>query len=141
MIWSWLVTEFTVEIPGSPGAINRAYKPIVVGPRCHACGYGKPGLAKNDNVENWQTEVAWRVKSARPRGWMPTRRVVIEMSFWMAREGRDGDGPTKPLLDGIAVGLGVDDRIFLGRVMSNEVDKANPRTVVTIRTINEGDRE
>lgn len=122
-----------VVIPGSPGAINRAYKPIVVGRRCPACGYGKPGLAKNEGVENWQTTVAWLVKAARPSGWKPGRRVIIEMSFWMGREGRDGDGPTKPLLDGIAVGLGVDDRIFLGRVMSNEVDHANPRTEVTIR--------
>lgn len=129
------MTEFRVEIPGSPGAINRAYKPIVVGRRCPACGWGKPGLAKNDNVENWQTEVAWRVKSAKPRDWKPTRRVIIEMEFWMGREGRDGDGPTKPLLDGIATGLGVNDNIFLGRVMSVEVDHADPRTVVTVRTV------
>lgn len=134
------MTEFTVEVPGSPGAINRAYKPITVGPRCRVCGYGKPGLAKNDNVENWQTEVAWRVKAARPRGWLPTRRVIIEMEFWMGKEGRDGDGPTKPLLDGIAEGLGVNDRIFLGRVMSVEVDKANPRTLIRVKTLDEGEQ-
>jgi hypothetical protein len=127
--------DFEVLIPGSPGAINRAYKPIVAGPRCRVCGYGRPGIAKNDNVEAWQTEVAWRVKAARPSGWLPARRVVIEMFFWMGREGRDGDGPTKPLLDGIAVGLGVDDRIFLGRVMSNEVDRANPRSVIHVENV------
>lgn len=126
------MSDFEVEIPGSPGAINRAYKVVQFGPRCPACGRGKPGLAKNDGVEAWQTEVAWRVKSARPAGWKPARRVIIEMDFYMGREGRDGDGPTKPLLDGIAEGLGVDDRIFLGRVISNEVDRANPRTVVRI---------
>lgn len=128
---------WTVIIPGSPGAINRAYKVVEFGARCPTCGRGKPGLAKNTGVEAWQTEVAWRVKTARPKGWMPGRRVVIEMDFYMAREGRDGDGPTKPLLDGIAEGLGVDDRIFLGRVMSNEVDRVNPRTVVRIE--NEGE--
>ena len=125
--------DFTVTIPGSPAAINRAYKAIVVGRRCQYCGGGKPGLAKNEGVETWQTEVAWRVKTAKPRDWQPARRVVVEMRFWMAREGRDGDGPTKMLLDGIAEGLGVNDRIFLGRVMSNEKDAANPRTEVTIR--------
>lgn len=129
------MADFEIIIPGSPGAINRAYKAIVVGPRCHVCGYGKPGIAKNDNIETWQTEVAWRTKAARPSGWTPARRVVIEMDFYMGREGRDGDGPTKPLLDGIAVGLGVDDRIFLGRVMSNEVDRANPRTVVRVENV------
>ena len=125
-------TGWSFTIPGSPGAINRAYKPIVVGPRCHVCGYGKPGLAKNDNVENWQTEVAWIAKTTRPRNWTPARRVIVELEFWMAREGRDGDGPIKPLLDGIAEGIGVDDRIFLARVMSNEVDHKNPRTIVSI---------
>lgn len=123
---------FEVEIPGSPGAINRAYRVVQFGPRCPTCGRGKPGLAKNDGVEAWQIEVAWRTKAARPSGWQPARRVIIEMDFYMGREGRDGDGPTKPLLDGIAEGLGVDDRIFLGRVISNEVDRANPRTVVRI---------
>lgn len=126
---------FAVMIPGSPAAINRAYKAIVVGRRCPVCGGGKPGLAKNEGVENWQTEVSWLVKAAKPRDWTPARRVVVEMRFWMGREGRDGDGPTKPLLDAIALGLGVDDRIFLGRVMSNEVDRANPRT--ELRIVNE----
>src|SRR5690348_13184219 len=129
------MADFTIEIPGSPAAINRAYKPIVAGPRCPTCGYGRPGLAKNDNVETWQTEVAWRAKAARPRGWQPTRRVIIELEFWMSRDGRDADGPLKPLLDGLAEGLGVNDRIFLPRVISSEVDHANPRTVVTVRTV------
>lgn len=124
---------FEVTIPGSPAAINRAYVVREYGARCPTCGRGKPGLAKAPAVENWQTEVAWQVKNARPSGWAPARRVVVEMDFYMARAGRDGDGPTKPLLDGIAVGLGVDDRIFLGRVMKNEVDRKFPRTIVRIR--------
>lgn len=124
---------FEVVIPGSPGAVNRAYIVRVYGPRCAVCGRGKPGLAKAPGVENWQTEVAWRVKTARPKGWEPGRRVVIEMEFWMAREGRDADGPIKPLLDGIAEGLGVNDRIFLPRVIRNEVDHQNPRTRLEIR--------
>ena len=129
------MSEFTVVVPGSPGAVNRAYKVVSFGPRCPACGRGKPGLGKNDGVEAWQTEVAYRVRAAKPRGWTPTRRVIIEFSFWMGRAGRDGDGPTKPALDAIATGLGVNDNIFLGRVMLNEVDKANPRMIVTVRTL------
>ena len=127
--------SWSVTISGSPAAINRAYKVVQFGARCPACGRGKPGLAKNEGVESWQTEVAWRVKTARPKGWEPARRVVVEMDFYMGREGRDGDGPTKPLLDGIAQGLGVDDRIFLGRVMLNEVDRTNPRTIVRIENV------
>jgi len=127
------MTDFEVVIPGSPAAVNRAYRPIVRGARCPVCGGGRPGLAKNEGVETWQVEVAWRTKTARPKGWMPARRVVVEMEFWMGREGRDADGPIKQLLDGIAEGLGVNDRIFLPRVISNEVDHGDPRTIVRIR--------
>lgn len=129
------MTDWSFEVPGSPAAINRAYKVVTFGPRCPTCGRGKPGLGKNSEATTWQESVAWLTKSTRPRGWNPTRRVVVEVSFWMGREGRDGDGPLKPLLDGIATGLGIDDRIFLVRVMSNEVDRANPRTEVTIRNV------
>lgn len=126
------MNEFRVTIPGSPGAINRAYKVVEFGARCPTCGRGKPGLAKNSGVEAWQTEVAWLSRAARPRGWLPGRRVRIVIDFWMARAGRDADGPLKPLLDGIAEGLGVDDKIFLSTVRSNEVDRLAPRTELEI---------
>lgn len=123
---------WAVVIPGSPGAINRAYRVVEFGPRCPHCGRGKPGMAKNEGVETWQTEVAYRTRAARPSGWQPERRVIIEIEFWMAKAGRDADGPLKPLLDGVAVGLGVNDKIFLPRVMLNEVDRVSPRTIVRI---------
>src|SRR5262245_38597307 len=97
---------WSVTIEGSPAGINEAYKIRYYGGRCPACGRGKAGLAKTDTVETWQLAVAWKVKAARPRGWVPGRRVIIEIEFFMGRKGRDADGPLKPLLDGIAEGLG-----------------------------------
>ena len=62
---------------------------------------------------------------------MPARRTVIEVEWYTARS-HDSDAGLKALGDGLAVGLGCDDKGFLMRAMINEVDKAAPRTVVKI---------
>lgn len=38
-------------------------------------------------------------------------------------------------MDGIAVGLGCDDKGFLPNVIKNEIDKVAPRTVVRITNV------
>ena len=91
-----------------------------------------PSLAKHAGVEAWQEAVAWSTKAARPSGWMPARRTVIEIRWFTTRAGRDADNPIKALLDGIKVGLGCDDKGFLPRVMENEKDARRPRTHVTV---------
>lgn len=132
--------EWRFEIPGPQPGVNAAYKVVTHPPFCKVCGQGKPRLGKHERVETWQTEIAWLTRAARPSGWMPGRRVIVEVEWYAdrmnlkaAEAGHDSDGPAKPLLDGIAAGLGMDDAPFLFRAMVNEVDRANPRTVVRIR--------
>ena len=126
------MTDWDFTIPGNPPSLNATYKIIYVGSRCPACGRGPARLGKADGVEEWQTEVAWRVKSARPSGWQPARRTIVEVEWYTSRW-HDGDAGIKALQDGIAVGLGCDDKGFLIQVAANEVDKANPRTIVRVR--------
>jgi hypothetical protein len=127
------MSEWTVEIPGVPPTLNHTYHIIYRGPRCPTCKRGQPTLGKSDSVETWQTEVAWRTIAAKkPAAWKPARRTIIEIEWYMPREGRDADGPIKALLDGIKVALGVDDRGFMPRVMRHEVDHANPRTIINV---------
>jgi Holliday junction resolvase RusA-like endonuclease len=118
-------------IPGDPPSVNATYKIVYVGARCPTCGRGPARLGKHAGVETWQTEVAWRVRSARPSGWLPSRRTVIEVDQFTSRW-HDSDNSFKALSDAIAAGLGCDDKGFLLRAMVNEVDKANPRTVVRV---------
>jgi hypothetical protein len=125
------MTEWTFTVSGNPPSLNATYRIVDIGKRCPCCGRGKSTLAKGDDVETWQTAVAWTVKSARPKGWEPARRTVIEVEWYTARW-HDGDAGIKALSDGIAVGLGCDDKGFLVRVIANEVDKSNPRTVVRV---------
>lgn len=115
---------FLVTIPGAPPTVNETYKIVTV--------RGKTRLAKTSAVSTWQDTVAFLVRAAKPTGWTAARRVRIVIEWWMPREGRDADGPVKALLDGIKVGLGVDDRYFLHTIRSIEVDRANPRTEVWI---------
>lgn len=115
---------FEVVIPGRPPSLNQTYRVVTIK------GHGR--LAKTSVAATWQDEVAWRVRQARPSNWMPGRRIRIAIRWWMNRPGRDADNPQKLLLDGIAHGLGIDDQGFLPCVRSNEVDRANPRTIVLI---------
>ncbi len=117
--------SWSVVIEGNPPALNDTYK-VNYGDK------GKRSFYKNSSVTAWQDTVAWLVRQARPRGWEPTRRVRVEITWWTIKK-RDADAGIKALLDGIAVGLGTDDSAFLPTVLSNEVDKADPRTIVTIR--------
>jgi len=116
--------SFTFEIPGVIKGVNHGYHLVYVD--------GHPRIAKVPEVETWQVEVAYRTRQAKPSGWLPGRRVKVSYAVWFARAGRDADGILKFLLDGIATGLGVNDSIFLFECVSNEVDKLNPRVVVTI---------
>jgi Holliday junction resolvase RusA-like endonuclease len=116
--------SFTFEIPGVIKGVNHGYHLVYVA--------GHPRIAKVPEVETWQVEVAYRARQAKPSGWLPGRRVRISYAVWFARAGRDADGILKFLLDGIATGLAVNDSIFLSTCVSSEVDKLNPRVVVTV---------
>jgi Holliday junction resolvase RusA-like endonuclease len=118
------MTDFSVVIDGNPPALNTTYKIITI--------KGRGRLAKHSAVSSWQDTVAWLTRAAKPADWEPSRRVRVEISWYAARK-RDADAGMKALLDGLAVGLGIDDACFLPTVLLNEVDKARPRTEVTIR--------
>lgn len=116
------MADFRFSIPGQPPTVNHMYS------------RGKGGnVYKSPGIEEYQVLVAHLTRLARPKGWTAGRRIRIELVFWMNRAGRDADNPQKALLDGIAAALGVNDSTFLPCVLSNEVDKVNPRVSVTIR--------
>lgn len=122
-------TEWSFIVPGPPPSINSTYKVVTM----KKDGVTTRRLAKTPEAVAWQLGVVYIVKTARPSGWLPGRRVRIDITFWMNRGGRDADNPQKALLDAIATGLGVNDSSFLPCVVSNEIDKNRPRVEVSIR--------
>lgn len=125
------MNDWSFTIPGPPLSINATYKVVTMKT---TTGMTRR-LAKTPEAVAWQLGVVYIVKTAKPSGWRPARRIRIEMTFWMNRKGRDADNPQKALLDSIATALGVNDNSFLPCVLSNEVDKADPRVEVTIRNV------
>lgn len=115
--------SFSVEIPGWAPTLNETYRPVPTAKGMR--------LAKSSEVATWQDTLAWLVRAAKPRDWKPARRVLITIEWHQARA-RDCDAGVKAALDAVAVGLGVNDSIFLLSVPVNEIDKANPRSKITI---------
>src|SRR5688572_26169091 len=113
-------------MPGHAPTLNGTYKVAMAG--------SKRRIYKDASVLAWQDALAWMVKAARPRSWSPARRVLITLEWYMPRK-RDCDAGVKAALDAIAVGLGVDDSIFLLSVPVNEIDKQNPRTIIRIENV------
>ena len=114
---------FEVVIEGWAPTLNETYKAVPT----------NKGLrfAKSSAVAVWQDSLAWLVKAARPKDWQPARRVLITIEWYQPRK-RDCDAGVKAALDAVAVGLGVDDSCFLLSVPVNEIDKANPRSVIRV---------
>jgi Holliday junction resolvase RusA-like endonuclease len=125
------MSEWSFTVEGRPPSLNHSYRIVMTGKRCIYCGRGPARLGKAPDVETWQTAVAWTAKSARPSGWVPGHRVRVSVE-WFAPRRRDCDAGVKALLDALAVGLDMDDAPFLITVISNEVDKANPRTIIHV---------
>lgn len=121
------MTDFSITVPGAAPSINASYKIVKVG--------NSMRLAKHSNVEAWQASVALITRLAKPKDWKPSRRVRLVIDYWMPRAGRDADGPQKALQDAVAQGLGINDSICLPCVRSNEVDRTNPRTIVTVENV------
>lgn len=119
------MSDFEIVMAGPAPALNRTYKVNLTGGR---------HVYKDSKVTVWQDSVAWLIKAARPRGWVPAQRVLITIEWYSARK-RDCDSGVKAALDAVAVGLGVDDSIFLLSVPVNEVDRANTRTVIRVENV------
>lgn len=121
------MSEFSIEVSGPAPAINAAYK-VNYGDN------GKRSFYKDSKVSTWQDTVAWLIRGAKPKNWAATRRVMIVIEWYNPRK-RDCDSGVKFALDAVATGLGIDDGCFLLSVPVNETDKANPRTKITVMTL------
>jgi Holliday junction resolvase RusA-like endonuclease len=120
------MADFTVLIPGQAPSTNHSYARSKIGKVYKVAG-----------VESYQTTAAMLVRLAKPKGWEPTRRIVVEYRMWLDSPRRDASNCLKALEDSIAIALGVNDNTFLPRVMLKEWDRNNPRVEIIVRTIDE----
>jgi hypothetical protein len=87
---------------------------------------------------NYVEMAGWTAREARLAvdwGWSPSPtpwlRVSIKL-YWPNSRRRDTHNCIKLIADGVAAGITVDDRYFLIHEERPEIDRANPRAVVTV---------
>jgi Holliday junction resolvase RusA-like endonuclease len=114
--------QFTVE--GQPPSVNHMYARTRTG-----------GVRKSPGVEAYQAGVTLIARTSAPSGWNTGWGFVrLEYEFRLKRD-IDCDNLLKALNDAIAVGLGINDRLFLPCVRSKEIGVKNPSVTVTVMHI------
>jgi hypothetical protein len=139
--------RFSVTIEGQPPSMNHSYRPIKKPMRD---SFGQPilsaegrqvvriGLAKKQNVTDYQQLAVWRTRAAKPSGWQHDGGWIrLTYRFYLTRR-MDCDNAMKALNDALAMALNVDDFWFLPCVTSKTVNsKQPPMVVVTIEEVAE----
>ena len=113
-----------IIVPGIPVSVNHAFLTTSSGRRI----LNDAGRAYRE-VAGWETRAAvlrdgWRWSGS----WL---RLTIKI-YRPNNRRFDTHNQTKVLLDGLADGLDVDDKWYLVHEEIPEIDKANPRAVITI---------
>lgn len=104
------MTSFRFTIPGQPPSWNQAYRIVRVP---HRGGGSHQQMAKTLEAGQYQMLiVSPAARKAKPADWSPEGQVRVIYRFRLKRWA-DADNLMKILGDGIAHGLGVNDRIFL----------------------------
>lgn len=122
------MTGFSVTIPGDPPSTNHMYR---VTRKYLPDGGQRAFMAKTTAAHKFTDDVAIIVRSARPATFQPTGYIYVVLDFLMKRN-KDTDNVQKALNDGIAAGLGIDDKWFLPIVRSKETGFKEPKTHVTL---------
>lgn len=113
---------WSFQVPGQPPSVNHLYVRV-------RNNWNK--VAKAKGVEQYQNDVVFLCRQARPSGWNPTGQIRIEFAFFLSRDA-DCDNLIKALQDAVAMALGINDKAFLPCVISKETGCPNPYTTIRL---------
>jgi hypothetical protein len=100
----------------------------------HRGGGSHLQLAKTDEGWDYQTEATSIVRKHRPKDWAASGQVRVRYWFRFGRA-MDASNAIKLLEDAIALGLGVDDAIFLPCVEELTSGHKPPHVEVEVQTL------
>lgn len=125
--------SLSLEIPGRPPSVNHLYTNTLI--RTGAGAYRSK--AKADGVSEYQAVARMITRLAITkefRAALEAHRGYIRMGYWFhLKSDMDCSNAFKALEDGIAAGLGIDDRRFLPCATGKTIDrKAEERTIVEV---------
>lgn len=111
--------KFNFTVPGQPPSWNHAYQ------------YMRRRVSKAPGVENYQLVAATMARQAMPKPFEPQGMVYVRYWLHLKRD-QDATNVLKIVEDGIAAGLGVNDRMFLPAVLFKEHGIADPYISVEV---------
>lgn len=132
-------TSFTFTVPGQPMSWNRSYrnKMMVVRDRLGVPVINKHGKImqratqyKTQAAKNWQTEVAYRARHAKPPDFEASQ-IIVAYDFILARD-IDCDNVLKMANDAIAAAIGLNDKFFYPVVLSKISGSKDPQMHITV---------
>jgi Holliday junction resolvase RusA-like endonuclease len=91
-------------------------------------------MTKAAGVEQYQNDIIWLCRSARPSGWKADGQIRISFAFHLHRDA-DCDNLLKVIQDAVAGALGINDRVFLPCVTEKTVGNKLPYTVISIQSL------
>ena len=114
-----VMPKFHFDIPGQPPSWNHSYR------------YARGRVSKAEGVENYQLVAAVQARRAKPKDFAPNGMLYVRYWLHLKRD-QDATNVLKIVEDGIAVGLGVNDRMFLPAVLFKEHGVAEPSISVEV---------
>ena len=111
--------RFSFSVPSQPPSWNHAYQMV------------RRRVAKAKGVEAYQLVAAAMARTAKPAGWEPEGMIRVTYDLHLGRD-QDASNSLKSLEDGIAIGLGIDDKRMLPCVRSKTIGNAEPWVDITV---------
>lgn len=116
---------FRFSVPGQPPSTNHIYIRV-------RGQWNK--MAKAPGVEAYQNDVALLCRTARPSAFRPEGQIRVKYAFHLKRDA-DCDNLIKMLQDGIALGLGINDKWMLPCVITKTTGNKEPWTDIEIHDL------
>ena len=119
--------SFRFTVPGQPISLNHAYRPV----RYKTPDGYQRRMAKADGVETYQLVAMNEARRAKPDDFDPKGLIYVRY-WWYVKRDIDCSNSTKVIEDGIAAGLGVNDKMFLPQSVYKQTGVKEPYTAVEV---------
>src|SRR5579859_3929763 len=107
------MAKLTIRVPGKPVSVNAMYRNNARGGK-----YLAPAAMAWKSLVCLKTREAKNLRSDK----MNIQPLTVVCTFWGMRQNADADNLLKCTLDGLAIGLGIDDKHFT-KVMAVKAPK------------------
>jgi hypothetical protein len=121
------MSRFRFSVPGQPYSVNHYLKPVVIRTKTGIVRR----MGKVDGVEEYQLIASAMARRAMPVDFAPTGYLRIHY-WWHMKRDLDTTNARKCLEDGVAAGIGINDKRFLSVDEGKEIGVKEPYTEIEV---------